>query len=80
MFLIPGGAASNQNETGVEEPEAQRQTRGSFVFLAPLARRVLEATCGVKECPVTRWAPKVRVTKSEAEGQKRPPWFIWGKN
>lgn len=73
--LIHDGAASNQNESGWRSPRPPRQTADSF-FLALPAHRMREATCGVKESPVTRWGPRVRVTKSVAEGQRSPLVYL----
>lgn len=77
--LIHDGAAWNQNEMKAGRGVRGPATNYRLFFLALLAHRVREATCGVKESPVTRWGPRVRVTKSEAEGQRSPLVYLEGE-
>lgn len=80
-------SATPQTARGCEKPRDSIKTRAGRGVQGPAtnyrlcvwalpAHRVREATCGVKECPVTRWAPRVPLTKSEAEGQKSPLVYL----
>lgn len=60
---------------GVRGPRDKLQT----LFFGSAGSSLREATCGVKESPVTRWGPRVRVTKSEAEGQRSPLVYLEGE-